>query len=174
LHYFNLKNNDMAADIQPAVGRKKRLVPRVDLTPLVDLAFLLITFFVFTTTLSTPTALTTILPADSTDSTRIPASGAVTLIAGSNCLLYQVPGMSGFDTLQYQNPDSLRSKLLSLRQQLIALSGNDDKLFVTIKPAPQSQLQHVVQLFDEMQICQVRRYALTDLNEPETAAFAGL
>lgn len=162
------------ADIQPAVGRKKPLVPKVDLTPLVDLAFLLITFFVFTATLNQPTALTTILPADSTDSTRIPASGAVTLIAGSTCLLYQVPGMPVADTLPYQNMDGLRTKLLSLRQQLIAQSGNDDKLFVTIKPAPQSQLQHVVRLFDEMQICLVRRYALTDLSESEAVLYVAL
>lgn len=159
------------ADILPANSRKKLKVPRVDLTPLVDLAFLLITFFVFTATLSKPTALTTILPADSIDSTRIAASGAVTLIAGSNYLLYQVPGAQGSDTLQYRNPAELRGKLLALRQQLIARWGNDDKLFVTIKPAPQSQLQHVVQLFDEMQICMVRRYALTDLSEPETASY---
>jgi len=162
------------ADILSANSRKKLKVPRVDLTPLVDLAFLLITFFVFTATLSKPTALTTILPADSTDSTRIPASGAVTLIAGSNYLLYQVPEAQGSDTLQYRNPAELREKLLALRQQLVARWGNDDKLFVTIKPAPQSQLQHVVQLFDEMQICLVRRYALTDLSEPETAAYAQL
>ncbi len=75
--------------VQPQNGKSRLTAPRVDLTPMVDLAFLLITFFLFNTTLTNPTAMTTILPADTKDSSTIAESGAVSIIAGKeNMLVY--------------------------------------------------------------------------------------
>ncbi|MCS7086328.1 MAG: biopolymer transporter ExbD, partial [Bacteroidia bacterium] len=45
-------------------GRKKRSMPRIDMTPMVDLGFLLLTFFVLTARLSTPTVMPVVVPAD--------------------------------------------------------------------------------------------------------------
>lgn len=148
--------------------------PRVDLTPMVDLGFLLVTFFIFTTNLSTPTAMHTYLPADSTDSSQVAASGAVTLIAGHNALLFFHGLDAHADTLSYAQPQALRSKLLALRQALVRQEGNDNKLFVTIKPTDHARLQHVVQLFDEMSICAIRSYALIDLAATEARQFEAL
>jgi biopolymer transport protein ExbD len=158
------------AEITVSTNKKHRQhkVPRVDLTPLVDLGFLLITFFIFTTTLSNPTAMSTLLPAESTDSTQVAASGAVSLIADANYLHYYVgQHPQNVEKLPYNDPGLLRQKLIALQQSLIAREGNDDKLFVLIKPANEASFGAVVSLLDEMKICGIKRYTLADLNELE-------
>ena len=62
----------------------KRKSVRVDLTPMVDLGFLLITFFILTTTLSDPTIANLFLPKDSIIKTPVKANAALTLLLTRN------------------------------------------------------------------------------------------
>lgn len=160
--------------VSPPKGRRTP-PPRIDLTPMVDLAFLLLTFFIFNTTMTRPAAMTTLLPADSKDSSAIARSGAVSLIAGANGILFYTGNdlQSGI-TIDYNTPDVLRKNLLLLRQQLLRQSGHDDKLFVMIKPTTRASFGSVVNLLDEMTICQMKRYTLTDLLPEEERLTAGL
>src|SRR5437870_12175638 len=67
--------------------RAKKMSTRIDMTPMVDLGFLLVTFFILTTTMQKPKAMTVVMPdptKDTTQQTKLRASEAMTVLLGSN------------------------------------------------------------------------------------------
>ncbi|MCX6316574.1 MAG: biopolymer transporter ExbD [Bacteroidetes bacterium] len=79
----------------PGVKKAKKLSTRVDMTPMVDLGFLLITFFVFTATMSTPTTLDLNMPKDVDDpnkKTEVKQSAVLTIILGKGDQVYYYEG----------------------------------------------------------------------------------
>jgi hypothetical protein len=119
--------------------------------------------------------MTTLLPADNKDSTKIPRSGAISLIAGEKeILFYTGDEIAAGKKIDYRNPEVLRANLLMIQQNLQQTHGNDDKLFVMIKPTANASFGNVVNLLDEMKICRMKRYTLTDLSQEEAHLFTGL
>lgn len=79
----------------PGVKKAKKLSTRVDMTPMVDLGFLLITFFIFTTTMTTPTTLDLNMPKDIKDEkeqTEAKESSVLTIMLGKGDQVYYYEG----------------------------------------------------------------------------------
>ena len=79
----------------PGVKKAKKLSTRVDMTPMVDLGFLLITFFIFTATLSSPVAMDLNMPKDTEkveEESKIKQSGALTILLGKGDQIYYYEG----------------------------------------------------------------------------------
>ena len=79
----------------PGVKKAKKLSTRVDMTPMVDLGFLLITFFVFTATMSSPTTLDLNMPKDIKDQkeqTEVKESSVLSIMLGKDNQIFYYEG----------------------------------------------------------------------------------
>jgi biopolymer transport protein ExbD len=151
----------------PGVKKAKKASTRVDLTPMVDLGFLLITFFIFTTTMSQPTAMKLNLPKDTDkpeEQNKLKESGALTLLLGKNNAVYYYEGQMdpAAKTLESTSMKKIRDVIIRKKR-----STPPDDLMIVIKPGNESTYKDVVDALDEMTINDIKRYALVDISEVE-------
>lgn len=148
----------------PGVKKSKKLSTRVDLTPMVDLGFLLITFFIFTTTMSQPTAMKLFLPKDTDkpeEQNKVKASGALTIMLGKADQVYYYEGDDP-TKIQATNFKDIRGIIITKKK------STDPKDFVVvIKPTPDATYRNTVDILDEMSINEVKRYAMVDISSDE-------
>lgn len=154
------------------VRRSKKLSTKVDLTPMVDLGFLLITFFVFTTSLSTPMAMKLTLPSDDPvdylPSTAAAGKTISLLLSGNNKIYYYNGDSTGnLHTTDY-SAAGLRSVIVNKKALVQSRYGDAKEIIVLIKPTTGATYGNIVDALDEMLINQVARYVLMDANENET------
>ncbi|KIC90530.1 biopolymer transporter ExbD [Flavihumibacter sp. ZG627] len=156
----------------PGVKKSKKQSTRVDLTPMVDLGFLLITFFIFTTSMSQPTAMRLFLPKDTDkpeEQNKAKESGALTIMLAKNDVIYYYEGMLAPDGSNFKSTNfkGIRDIILTKKK------STDPKDFVVvIKPNKESTYKNTVDMLDEMTINDVKRYALVDIAEAEQMMIA--
>jgi biopolymer transport protein ExbD len=183
--------------------RGKKMSTRVDFTPMVDLGFLLITFFMLTTSMNKPQTMEINMPVKDEkveNESKVKASQAVTvLLAKDDKVVYyfidpvtgepQTPQITNFGaggiraTLlkenKQRNPrldsipiykDMLNKGSISEEQYkgyLSGIRGYKEALIVVIKASDKSRYNNLVDILDEMLICNIGRYAVVDITEPE-------
>lgn len=151
----------------PGVKKGKKQSTRVDLTPMVDLGFLLITFFIFTTTMSTPTAMKLFMPKDADkpeDQNKAKESGALTIMLGKDNNVFYYEGIldPAGANFKSSNFKEIRDVIINKKK-----STNAEDFVVVIKPNEESKYKNVIDLLDEMAINEVKRYAMVDIAESE-------
>jgi len=151
------------------VRRSKKLSTRIDLTPMVDLGFLLITFFVFTTSLSTPTAMRLIMPKDTTDSTFIAAGKTISLLLAGDNAIYYYNGDSVNNIHAINSVNGIRTVLQQKKLSVQQKYEDAGEMVVLIKPTKQSLYSNIINTLDEMQINVIKRYVLMDATDTESA-----
>ena len=175
----------------PGVKKAKKLSTRVDMTPMVDLGFLLITFFIFTTTMSSPKALNLNMPKDTKkeeELNKAKESGALTIMLGKDNAVYYYEGQLAPDGSNFKSATftTIREEIINKKKDVIrnhVHDSNCEKIWaenkgdknscldrdfvVVIKPDQDATYKNTVDILDEMTINNVKRYAMIDITPQE-------
>lgn len=142
--------------------RAKKASTRIDMTPMVDLAFLLLTFFVMTTTLNKPQAMQVTMPdkpKDGDEQPEVNERNVLTLVLGENDKIYWYMGITD---PQVEVTDFSAT---GIRQVLLEKKAELPKLIVLIKSLDEARYKNMVDILDEMNISSVQRFALVDITD---------
>lgn len=190
--------------------RGKKLSTRVDFTPMVDLGFLLITFFMLTTSMNKPQTMEINMPVKEEkpeDEQKVKASQAITLLlAKDNKVVYYfvdpvtgepgTPQITNFSAggiratlikenrARNQNVDSIpvyksmldHGKITEeqYKSHIMSIKSDKNGLIVVIKAADKAKYENLVDILDEMLICNIGRYAVVDITPPEVEMLKGV
>ena len=164
-------------------ARSKKMSTRVDLTAMVDLGFLLITFFMLATTFNKPKTMEVNKPAKEDEKKEeeppIKMSKTLSLMLTSrdNVVYFVSPDdidantQIAMDSVDYSS-SGLRKVIQRRQSEVKAQWGNQDDLFIMIKPLPKSKYKNIVDVLDEMNINSVKRYAILPPNDPIDSVIA--
>lgn len=159
--------------------RSKKQNSKVDLTAMVDLAFLLITFFMLTTTLSKPKAMELGLP-DKEDPNqtnqpiKVDEHRTMTILLGKDNKLVRFMGLLATPDAPPKDfaygKDGIRKELLLRKAKVLEYTGTEKKgMIVIIKPSKKSNYRNLIDILDEMGIVGVPTYAIVNEFTPEEA-----
>lgn len=148
-------------------NRLVRKSTRVDLTPMVDLGFLLITFFVFTTTMSSVTAMGMVTPKD-IDSTNdlVCENCVITVLPAGNNNLYYYEGSQKNALYKKTNYSATGLRTLLMKKKASAKAINREAILI-IKPGAFSSFKNLINIIDESNICMYKRYYLDKISVQE-------
>src|ERR1700746_402225 len=186
--------------------RAKKSSTRIDMTPMVDLAFLLLTFFVLTSTFAKPKTMEINYPAKpKTQEEQIRVNNALTFLLTKDDGIYYYYGQfyaEGMENkegkpltkltktdfsadglhkllLDYNKPtikaiDDLTEKLkrkeiadTTYKRLAVNEKGKKEALTVLIKADDQAEYKNAIDVVDELNICNIGKYAIVDIGAKE-------
>ena len=148
--------------------RSKKMSTKIDMTPMVDLGFLLITFFMLTTTLAKPVTMQLNMPdkTDTKEASPVKLSETLTVCPDENKVYYYqgIPTEAG-TVMQVTNysETGIRKVIADLKAKV----GNN--FTIVIKPTKKAKYRNMIDMLDECAITNNKRYALLEI-DPDTEA----
>ena len=166
----------------PGVKKGKKLSTRIDLTPMVDLGFLLITFFMYTTTLAKPKVMEIKMPYKDPnmkieDQSKIKESVALTVLLSKNHRVYYYEGLAtdpnklpDIKVTTFNQKNGIREEIMAKMKSVAQMKATGaltakDEMTVLIKPDSTSTYGDLVNMLDEMSINDVKVYAIVDITD---------
>jgi biopolymer transport protein ExbD len=152
-------------------NRLHKRTTRVDLTPMVDLGFLLLTFFVFTTNLSEAKAMNLVMPNDRVRPNDPVCESCVltVLLNKKNRIEYYEGSPENAPAVKETGfaPEEIRTILMQKKASVEKLRGSSDQFVLIIKPGAECSFKNFVDITDEVTISQVKRYYIDEIKEAD-------
>jgi biopolymer transport protein ExbD len=186
----------------------KKMSTRVDFTPMVDLGFLLITFFMLTTSMNKPKTMEINMPVKDVteeEKQKVKASQAITLLLAENdeivyYFINETTGDPETPVITNFSKGGIRATLLNKNKELLVkanannydsipvlkemyrmnqitedemkkrisgIKANPNALIVVIMADDKAKYRNLVDILDEMLICNIGRYAIVDITPVE-------
>lgn len=154
--------------------RSKKMSTRVDFTPMVDLAFLLISFFMLTTTLSKPVAMELNMPKkDEEVKTDVKESMVLNIILDKDDVVWYYDGRVVYDMKKTNfSAEGIREVIYKKQKEVGKEHGDPGKTIVIIKMTDDANYKNMVDILDEMDITDTKIYAIQDVADLELEAIA--
>jgi len=143
--------------------RTRRSPVRIDMTPMVDLAFLLLTFFVLTTSLNKAYILDVTMPVKTSDPTPMSEKRVITLLLGKENHVYWYAGLT---------PAINETDFHRLRKFLISKKAAIPDLVVLVKASDKAHYQNIVDVIDEFAITGIGTYFIVEMTNEDHALLA--
>jgi biopolymer transport protein ExbD len=143
--------------------KRKRIGVHLDMTPMVDIAFLLLTFFMLTTVFSRPQAMEINLP-ESDEPVDIAQSKLLTLRVGADDQLYWNMAQDAPEAVEF---DELHDLIV---RQMAAVDG----LIVLVKVDREANYTSTVDILDELAMADMTRFALAPMTMEDVEAIRGV
>jgi len=152
-------------DRKATKGRTPKTAPRVDLTAMVDLMFLLTTFFMLTTSLGSLNAADIAKPDETGNTTAdYPASRTMTVLLGKNSQSVCYMGTTTGAEMKVVAVKNIQEEIIANKLKVAKTHANNPAkyMIVIIKPTATSKFKDFVDLVDEMKIAAIKSYAVDD------------
>ena len=139
---------------------------------MVDLGFLLLTFFVFTTSMTKPMAMKLVTPndKDSSSESLICESCVLTVMLDKDDKIFYYEGMPGNNAVVKEtsfSTDGIRNVLLQKLKAVKASKGTTDDMVLIIKPGAASAFKNFVDMADEVTINNIKHYFIDEMNDTD-------
>lgn len=158
---------EISASDQAPKGKKRshKLSTKIDMTPMVDLGFLLITFFMLTTSLMKPVVMQLNMPDKSVEGQHSPVrcSESLNVVIDADNKVHYYQGTECNPTVQTTDfsDNGIRQVLFDYKRKI------GDVFTIVIKSTDKAKYRNMVDLLDEMTITNNHRYAIVGITKED-------
>ncbi len=157
-------------------GRQRKKLIRIDMTPMVDLGFLLITFFMFTTNFTKPNILDLGLPAKDPRPNPSPVDidqrNQITFILGKNDrVFYHQSSEKELSTGNLKETDFSGINISRLISEAYNKAPRKENFTIILKPTDDASYKNFVDMLDNIAISKKERYGITDIKPWEKKVY---
>jgi biopolymer transport protein ExbD len=140
-------------------AKKKRVGVRIDMTPMVDVAFLLLIFFMVTTVFRRPLAMEVNMP-EPDARVEVPESNVMTIYVDRDESLYAKVGKGGIEPVTWAD----------LEPSFEANTEANPNLIILVKIHREARYEPMVDMMDLLEDAHMERFSLIPMKETDVEA----